>query len=114
MAFQDKVLQCRDCGSEFVFTVSEQEFFIAKGFLNDPSRCQDCRANRKARIAAQASSGSTDSIQNGGGGYSTNGRREYTRATCASCGGEAMLPFTPRGDRPVYCSDCFDKVRSYR
>ena len=26
---------------------------------------------------------------------------------CASCGKEAKVPFQPRGDRPVYCSDCF-------
>jgi CxxC-x17-CxxC domain-containing protein len=94
-----------------VFTISEQEFFSGKGFNNDPSRCQDCRANRKARIAAQIASGSYEPTPSG---YSSNGRREYTRATCASCGGEALLPFSPRGDRPVYCSDCFDKVRSYR
>jgi len=109
LAFQDKTLTCRDCGQRFVFTVNEQEFFASKGFLNDPSRCQDCRANRKARIAAQqASSGSYHLAAAG------NGRREYTRATCAACGGEALVPFLPRGDRPVYCSDCFDKVRSYR
>ena len=113
MAFHDKTLTCRECGNGFVFTVSEQEFFASKGFLNDPSRCQDCRSNRKARIAAQAASGSYDSSYSVSG-YSSNGRREYTRATCASCGGVALLPFTPRGDRPVYCSDCFDKVRSYR
>jgi CxxC-x17-CxxC domain-containing protein len=27
--------------------------------------------------------------------------------TCASCGGVARVPFVPRGDRPVYCRDCF-------
>lgn len=122
MAIQDKVLSCRDCNQDFTFTVSEQEFFSAKGFQNDPSRCVDCRASRKARIATQSgfeSGGaqSTSGYSFGGGGstsYSSNGRREYTKATCASCGGEALLPFVPRGDKPVYCSNCFDKVRTYR
>jgi CxxC-x17-CxxC domain-containing protein len=27
--------------------------------------------------------------------------------TCSSCGKDAQVPFEPRGDRPVYCSDCF-------
>ncbi|MCS6802030.1 MAG: zinc-ribbon domain containing protein [Chloroflexota bacterium] len=112
MALQDKTLTCRDCGHQFVFTVSEQEFFFSKGFLNNPSRCQDCRASRKARIAAQAASGGAGPFS--GTRVTSNGRREYTRATCSSCGGEALLPFTPRGDRPVYCSDCFDQVRSFR
>jgi CxxC-x17-CxxC domain-containing protein len=30
----------------------------------------------------------------------------YT-AICASCGREAQVPFQPREDRPVYCSDCY-------
>ena len=34
----------------------------------------------------------------------------YT-ATCASCGGEAVIPFKPREDRPVYCSECFAKMK---
>lgn len=33
--------------------------------------------------------------------------RQMFDATCASCGKEAKVPFEPRGDRPVYCSDCF-------
>jgi CxxC-x17-CxxC domain-containing protein len=32
-------------------------------------------------------------------------------AVCAECGGQALVPFLPRNDRPVYCSNCFDKVR---
>ena len=27
------------------------------------------------------------------------------------CGGEARVPFEPKSDRPVYCSDCFAKMR---
>ena len=30
MAFEDKVLTCRDCGQEFVFTAGEQEFYAEK------------------------------------------------------------------------------------
>jgi CxxC-x17-CxxC domain-containing protein len=89
----DKNLTCRDCGASFVFTVSEQEFFASKGFTNEPSRCPDCRAARKADGG-------------GRGGYSS-GPREMHTTTCASCGKEAQVPFVPRGDRPVYCSDCF-------
>ena len=39
------------------------------------------------------------------------GPREYFTATCASCGGEAKVPFEPKSDRPVYCSDCFARMR---
>jgi CxxC-x17-CxxC domain-containing protein len=30
-------------------------------------------------------------------------------ATCTSCGKEAQVPFQPSGDKPVYCSDCFQQ-----
>ena len=52
--YQDKQLQCRDCGAEFVFSGSEQEFFAEKGFTNEPSRCPACRSARRAQNGADA------------------------------------------------------------
>jgi CxxC-x17-CxxC domain-containing protein len=94
---QDKTLTCSDCGQQFTFTASEQEFFAQKGF-NDPSRCPDCRAARKA---ARDSGGSY------GGSSRSGGERQMYPAVCAQCGKQTEVPFQPRGDRPVYCSDCF-------
>ena len=37
--------------------------------------------------------------------------REYFTAVCAACGGEAKVPFEPKSDRPVYCSEGFAKMR---
>ena len=45
----DKTLVCRDCGSEFVFTTGEQEFYKEKGFTNEPTRCVACRRAKKAQ-----------------------------------------------------------------
>lgn len=87
--FNDKTLVCKDCGQEFTFTASEQEFYAEKGFTNEPQRCKACRDARKAS-------------RNGGG----NGRQMYD-AVCSACGKPCKVPFEPRGDRPVYCSDCF-------
>jgi CxxC-x17-CxxC domain-containing protein len=98
--FADKVLRCRECNSEFVFTAGEQEFFQMKGLVNEPGRCPSCRAQRRA---TRDSGGSLD------GAYRP--RREMHPATCAQCGVETTVPFLPRGDRPVYCSNCFDQVR---
>ena len=47
MDFQDKVLVCRDCGKEFLFSGGEQAFYAEKGFQNEPTRCHNCRAARK-------------------------------------------------------------------
>lgn len=94
----DKTLVCVDCGKQFTFTVGEQDFYAQKGFTNPPSRCPDCRATRKAqRASGDYSSGSS---------YS-NGSRQMYPAVCAQCGKETEVPFQPRGDKPVYCSDCF-------
>jgi CxxC-x17-CxxC domain-containing protein len=101
----DKTLTCRDCGQAFVFTVGEQDFFASRGFTNDPSRCPECRAARKAnRDSSGGYSGGRSS-----GGYGRE--REMFSATCAQCGNEARVPFQPRGDKPVYCSDCFATQR---
>ncbi len=94
--YTDKILICKDCGQEFVFTAGEQEFYAEKGFRNDPTRCKDCRARRKTQ-------------RNEGG----ESRNMYT-ARCADCGRECMVPFEPRGDKPVYCSECFSRRKQER
>jgi CxxC-x17-CxxC domain-containing protein len=99
MAYADRTISCRDCGREFVFTAGEQEFFNQKGFTNAPTRCSSCRSARKS---------------GGGGGYDggyNNAPREMHSATCSQCGKEAKVPFVPRGDRPVLCSDCYQSQR---
>ena len=86
--YEDKTLVCKDCGNEFVFTAGEQEFYAEKGFEHEPQRCKDCRNARKNKTT-----------------------KEMFTAICAGCGGEARVPFQPREDRPVYCSECFAKQR---
>ena len=101
--YTDETLTCVDCGRAFQFTSNEQEFYASKGFANKPSRCGDCRAARKA--AGGGRSGSNR------GGF---GSREMFKATCSQCGGVAEVPFQPRGDKPVYCRECFAARPSYR
>lgn len=95
MSLTDKTLTCRDCSREFVFSIGEQEFYASRGFTNEPGRCPECRANRRQVMAGDGAAP----------------RREMHPAVCAECGAQTQVPFLPRGDRPVYCSTCFDKVR---
>jgi CxxC-x17-CxxC domain-containing protein len=88
--YEDRTLICKDCGQEFVFTAGEQEFFAEKGFTNDPQRCKDCRIKRK---------------------NASKGEREFFETTCSNCGGIARVPFKPRDDRPVLCSECYAKSK---
>lgn len=94
--YQDETLRCRDCGEEFVFTARDQEFFAEKGFTNKPIRCKNCRNARKSE-------------RNDGGGR--RAPREMYDAVCANCGKPTQVPFMPKNDRPVYCSDCFTRNR---
>jgi CxxC-x17-CxxC domain-containing protein len=96
----DSTLTCRDCGKSFVFTVREQEYYASRGFDNPSGRCPDCRAAHKAERGGQQH-----------GSSSSRGSREMFSATCASCGKEAQVPFQPTGDRPVYCSACYQDHR---
>ena len=104
MALADKQLACVDCGSEFTFTSGEQEHFAQLGFTNEPKRCPPCRAAKKA---SRGGEGGGRSSGGGGGGRSSGGPREMFPAVCAACNKPTQVPFQPRGDRPVYCSDCF-------
>lgn len=116
MSFADKTLTCRDCGMDFVFTAGEQEFYAQKGFTNEPTRCPSCRQQRKASSGGRSGGGYRDSYgdrdsESYGGGRQSRGPQEMHKTTCASCGREALVPFVPRGDKPVYCSDCFQQQR---
>ena len=109
--YNDRVLSCKDCGSDFVFTSGEQEFYASRGFENLPSRCPSCRAARKARMSGTSGSGGGYD----GGGYSSRRvARQMYPAVCSACGKDTEVPFQPRGDKPVYCSDCFAQVRAQR
>jgi CxxC-x17-CxxC domain-containing protein len=111
VAIEEKTLNCSDCGADFVFTVEEQELFKSKGYTNEPKRCPSCRQARKAQQAA--SGGSNFGSYGSRGGYSS-AKREMFPAKCAECGKDTQVPFQPRGDRPVYCSDCYRKIKPAR
>ena len=115
MSFQDKTIVCRDCGQEFIFSAGEQEFYQQRGLTNEPGRCPDCRRARKAQQGGggYSSGGSYSSgggYSGGGGGYERAPRQMFD-AVCSQCGKETQVPFQPRGDKPVYCSDCFAERR---
>lgn len=86
--YQDREIECKDCGAGFTFTEGEQRFYAEKGFENDPVRCPDCRSAKKRSRG--------------------NRRREFFEAVCAGCGAETQVPFKPTNGRPVYCRECYE------
>ena len=92
MSLTDKDMVCRECGNPFVWTAGEQEFYAQKGLLHEPQRCPDCRRRAKAERAAARAQSMHDIV-------------------CSNCGRAGQVPFAPRTDRPVYCSECFEARR---
>jgi CxxC-x17-CxxC domain-containing protein len=89
----DQQLMCSDCGQSFTFTGEDQEFFRERGY-SAPKRCKSCRQAKKSE-------------QPGGGGGYQRGASQGTAVTCSGCGQQTTVPFEPRGDRPVYCQNCY-------
>ena len=117
MSYQDRTLTCVDCSQDFTWTAGEQEFYVQRGLTNEPRRCPDCRRARKAQ---QGGGGGGGGYASGGGysggSYSSGGgydrpQRQMFETVCSQCGKATQVPFQPRGDKPVYCSDCFAERR---
>lgn len=114
MPFVDKPLKCKDCNDDFLFSAREQEHHAKLGLRNEPRRCQVCR--QMQRMHNEDRGRTPRPPRPGFGGPRPGpgaprpafaGPREVFMAVCAGCKKETDLPFKPRGDRPVYCRDCF-------
>lgn len=104
MGYIDKELTCSDCGASFVFDAAEQATFATLGYTNEPKRCRACRAERKARNGnAPTGSGFSNGLRP---------KRQMFPAKCSRCKKDTEVPFEPRGDRPVYCRECYTKELS--
>jgi CxxC-x17-CxxC domain-containing protein len=108
MSFQDKSIQCSDCGTTFTFSAGEQEQFASRGYTNEPKRCSPCREARKARQYGN----NGNSYRNDSHSYRPS--RQMFPVKCSECGKDTEVPFEPTNGRPVYCSDCYRKVRVSR
>ncbi|MDQ7779162.1 MAG: CxxC-x17-CxxC domain-containing protein [Planctomycetota bacterium] len=106
MSFEEKTLSCVECGKTFAFTTEEQEFHEKKGYKTEPKRCPACRELKRSR-GGGGSGGSGGSRRP----MDSSAPRVVHETTCSACGGKAEVPFKPRLDRPVYCNDCFAKMK---
>jgi CxxC-x17-CxxC domain-containing protein len=116
---------CRTCGHDYLFTEAEREFRLTRN-LAAPETCPVCRGRerlaRNAELIALYEGASSREFAPAAGSAARSGGRRRDRGTprqidgprqmyntvCAECGAETQVPFVPRGDRPVYCRDCFN------
>ena len=101
MVYQERTLTCVECAQPFTFSADDQSYHAEKGYTNEPKRCPSCRQARRGQRYGDGGGGF-------GGGYD-RGPREMHPVVCAECGKDTTVPFLPRGDRPVYCSDCYSR-----
>jgi CxxC-x17-CxxC domain-containing protein len=89
----DQELKCVSCSKQFIWTATEQEFFREKGLTNVPKRCASCRV--LTRLQRQG----VDPAR-------------ATSVACEGCGTMTVVPFQPKGYKPVYCSYCFHTMKA--
>ena len=114
---EDTTVTCADCGDQCTVP------FVPRS--NKPVYCSDCfrkykpddsgndrpsRDDRGSRYSRD-DRGSRYSRDDRGSRYSRDNDREDTTVTCADCGDQCTVPFVPRSNKPVYCSDCFRKYK---
>lgn len=92
----DRKLVCMGCSREFIFSSSEQEFYRSKGFENVPTRCPECRAQRKKTSF-------------GGDGAK---KADFHDIVCSACGKTTKVPFKPAEGKPVFCRECHQSRKS--
>jgi CxxC-x17-CxxC domain-containing protein len=127
----DRDIKCLDCGSDFVFTEREQEWYREKGLQHEPRRCKSCRSSRKTAAppdgrpdgagrgpeahqvspgpgaAAAEPAGATPDVRADRPRRPAARQRDMHVVACSSCGKETEVPFKPDLSRPVYCRDCY-------
>ena len=121
---EDTTVTCADCGDQCTVP------FVPRS--NKPVYCSDCFRKYKPDDSgndrpSRDDRGSRYSRDDRGSRYSRDDRgsrysrdeimtevrysREDTTVTCADCGDQCTVPFVPRSNKPVYCSDCFRKYK---
>lgn len=107
---------CVRCGSSFGYANAEAAF-RAEHRLSTPLMCPECRARDRAgrnteivalyeKAETGTYSAASPAAPRAGGRGQVRGQFYATK--CDACGAETRVPFVPRGDRPVYCRDCYN------
>ena len=123
---EDTTVTCADCGDQCTVPFvprSDKPVYCSDCFRkykpDDPGNDRPSRDDRGSRYSRD-DRGSRYSRDDRGSRYSRDDRgsrifrdndREDTTVTCADCGDQCTVPFVPRSDKPVYCSDCFRKYK---
>ena len=105
---ESATVTCADCGTEcevpFV-PKTDRPVYCSECFRQN--KPQDSRDDRYSRNDRNSRSRDDRYSRNDRNSRSRDNNRESATVTCADCGTECEVPFVPKTDRPVYCSECF-------
>ncbi|MFC1656692.1 zinc-ribbon domain containing protein [Patescibacteria group bacterium] len=88
--FSDITIRCNQCEENFIWTAKEQAFFKERGLENKPSRCIDCRKQRRKQLKDE---------------------KKLMDIRCVDCGVQSTSRFFETNNKPIYCPNCFDKLK---
>lgn len=95
---------CSECGRDC------QVPFKPTG--DKPVYCNDCFGDKRSSRPERSSDryGRNDRSSDRNFRRSERREKEMHDAICDNCGIDCQVPFRPTPGKPIYCSDCFDKV----
>jgi CxxC-x17-CxxC domain-containing protein len=110
MSYQDKSFQRFEFPATFSYGAEEQEQFASRDDITEPNHTPSYREARKLKQTANDGSHfNVKSSMPNSSGYSSAPRQMFP-SKCATCGKDTQVPFEPRGDRPVYCPNCYRRT----
>ncbi len=88
--FSDMTIRCNECAENFIWTAKEQAFFKERGLHNKPTRCIDCRKQRRKQLKDE---------------------KKLMDIRCVDCGTQSTSRFFEINNKPMYCPECFEELK---
>lgn len=89
----DLNVTCAKCGSGFLFSEKEQNYYYQRNLIW-PKHCPDCRGAKKTQNPAVSEN------------------KQRYEITCDQCGKTDNVPFKPAAGRAILCKECYQAMRS--
>ena len=89
----DLTVNCKDCAADFVFSGSEQDWFVQKGFsVATRVRCAECIKARKERYAEKTTGGDASGVGQASSGWTTQSDTPDLSVSCKDCSADFVFP----------------------
>lgn len=101
----------KDCEVPFKPSPGGRPIFCNDCFKNINGGSDSRRPESRSYESRNRDSRDRDSRNDRGSSF---GDRRMFDATCSNCGNPCKVPFQPSGDKPIFCSNCFEAKNEKR